>query len=223
MRRGVRPPPPLPPRVHAFTGGPACACVHRCAAACTTLASLVRSHGDSLWRSALGQRLRLEGERGARREWRLLYGVLVGRIEAKGWADDSELDNADEMRHAWWQAEALAFDAASGVVRVRYHGYEDEAEDEWRPLAQLRRYCAKQPASWREAKRSKGEPVEVSWAPPDHPAARWEATVLQVRQHKAKVRFVGFDTSWDTWMPHASDDLFPGRPHDTIALAMEQR
>ena len=55
------------------------------------------------------------------------------------------------------------------------------------------------------------EAVEVAWAPPDHPTARWEAKVIAVRARKAKVRFLGFDASWDTWLPHDSDELFPAR------------
>ena len=50
-----------------------------------------------------------------------------------------------------------------------------------------------------------------AWAPPDHPTARWEAKVIAVRARKAKVRFLGFDASWDTWLPHDSDELFPAR------------
>ena len=115
------------------------------------------------------------------------------------------------MRHAWWQADALAFSAANGLVLVRYRGYEDEGEDEWRPLTQLRPYEERPSALWRSTKRTKGEAVEVAWAPPDHPTARWEAKVIAVRARKAKVRFLGFDASWDTWLPHDSDELFPAR------------
>ena len=53
--------------------------------------------------------------------------------------------------------------------------------------------------------------MEVAWAQPDHPTARWEAKVIAVRARKAKVRFLGFDASWDTWLPHDSDELFPAR------------
>ena len=88
---------------------------------------------------------------------------------------------------------------------------EDEGEDEWRPLTQLRPYEERPSALWRSTKRTKGEAVEVAWAPPDHPTARWEAKVIAVRARKAKVRFLGFDASWDTWLPHDSDELFPPR------------
>ena len=90
-------------------------------------------------------------------------------------------------------------------------GEEDEGEDEWRPLTQLRPYEERPSALWRSTKRTKGEAVEVAWAPPDHPTARWEAKVIAVRARKAKVRFLGFDASWDTWLPHDSDELFPAR------------
>ena len=70
----------------------------------------------------------------------------------------------------------------------------------------------------RARKRAKGEAVEIAWAPPDHPSALWEATIVQVRAHQAKVRFVGFDASWDQWLPHDSEDMFPARPLDGHSL-----
>ena len=105
----------------------------------------------------------------------------------------------------------MAFDAASGLVLARYRGYEDAAEDEWRPLVQLRAFEPHPPSSWRSTKQVKGEMVEVLWAPPDHPTARWEAVVSQVRVNKAQVRFVGFSANWDTWLPHDSKQMFPAR------------
>ena len=186
-----------------------------CAAACAALLEVYTRHRAQLWCSALSRRVRLQGALpGVQRDWQALYRALLGGrdgLEAKGWADDNKLDNADEMRHAWWQADALAFSAANGLVLVRYRGYEDEGEDEWRPLTQLRPYEERPSALWRSTKRTKGEAVEVAWAPPDHPTARWEAKVIAVRARKAKVRFLGFDASWDTWLPHDSDELFPAR------------
>ena len=140
-----------------------------------------------------------------RHDYRALYRSLLaggGHIEATGWADESVLENASEMQYAWWQADALAFDARRGLVRVRYRGYEDDTEDEWRPLSQLRRYEARPSSAWRNTRRTKGEAVEVAWAPPGHRSARWEAEVVDSRPAKAKVRFVGFDASWDMWLAH---------------------
>ncbi|EOD32272.1 hypothetical protein EMIHUDRAFT_123006, partial [Emiliania huxleyi CCMP1516] len=163
-----------------------------CAAACAALLEVYMRHRAQLWCSALSRRVRLQGALpGVQRDWQALYRALLGGrdgLEAKGWADDNKLDNADEMRHAWWQADALAFSAANGLVLVRYRGYEDEGEDEWRPLTQLRPYEERPSALWRSTKRTKGEAVEVAWAPPDHPTARWEAKVIAVRARKAKDR-----------------------------------
>ena len=36
-------------------------------------------------------------------------------VEARGWADDSPLENADEMRHAWWRGRAVAFEYMSRI------------------------------------------------------------------------------------------------------------
>lgn len=112
----------------------------------------------------------------------------------------------------------MAFDVVSGLVLVRYLGYEDATEDEWRPLVQLRAFEPHPPSSWRSTKRMKGEMVEVSWAPPDHPTARWEAVISQIRANKARVRFIGFDASWDTWLPHNAEEMFPARAAACTAL-----
>ena len=46
------------------------------------------------------------------------------------------------MRYAWWRGDVRGFAADTGLVKVRYRGYEDDGEDEWRPLSQLRRHEA---------------------------------------------------------------------------------
>jgi len=71
--------------------------------------------------------------------------------------------NLTQVRYAWWRGDVRGFDAETGLVKVRrprltsprlasprlttpyplkvrYRGYEDDGEDEWRPLTQLRRY-----------------------------------------------------------------------------------
>ena len=198
-----------------------------CAAVCAQLRALYVSHGAHMWRSAFGQRIRIDGPEHTSPpySWRSLYGALGGAngLAAKGWADESELDNADEVRHAWWQADALAFDTSSTRVLVRYRGYEDMEEDKWRPLAQLRRHEEHPPAAWRAAQRLKGEAVEVAWAPPDHPSARWEASVIQSRARKAKVRFAGFDASWDTWLEHDADDMYPAQAESCLQMLLRER
>ena len=37
---------------------------------------------------------------------------------------------------------------------------------------------------------------------------------------QAKVRFTGFEASWDTTIPHGSDEMFPARPLHAHSLAV---
>ena len=164
------------------------------------------------------------------REWGALHALLGGEVEARGWADDSPLENADEMRHAWWRGRAVAFDDAFDDARaqpralLRYRGYEDEAEDEWRPLSQLRPFEAEPSQGWRAAPRAVGEAVEVSWAPDGHPSARWAARVVGVKTPKrglprVNVRYDGFGDDWDEWLRRDDARLSPARPPFCVVTA----
>ena len=68
-----------------------------------------------------------------------------------------------------------------------------------------------------------GDVVEVSWAPPGHPVARWDATVVDTRSASAAARasakpspsnevlvhYTWCADSWDEWLSECSRRIFP--------------
>ena len=115
------------------------------------------------------------------------------------------MPHASEMATAWLRCTAVALDDTQRV-RVRYQGY-TAADDEWRPLSDLRPHCPRVPPGWRAKPRRVGEEVEVSWAPQGHPTCMWEAEVRAVEQKRCQVRFKGFGADWDEWVLRTSTRL----------------
>ena len=73
------------------------------AATCSAAWAIYSAGREQLWRAALGHRLKVSGGP-ADRDWRALHRLLCGTlddgIEARGWADSSELENAAEVCYA---------------------------------------------------------------------------------------------------------------------------
>ena len=97
--------------------------------------------------------------------------------------------------NAWWRCTAVAARGAGAQlsVRVRYAGYEDTEDEEWRAMCDLRRGGAAEAGlrsgAFASMRRCVGEAVEVSAKPTDgHPAALWEASVAEVTEASASIQ-----------------------------------
>ena len=92
------------------------------ATTCSSAWAIYSAGREALWRSALSHRVKVRGGP-ADRDWRALHRLLCATlddgIEALGWADDSNLENAAEVRHAWWRGDVRSYDAETGLVKVR--------------------------------------------------------------------------------------------------------
>ena len=79
---------------------------------------------------------------------------------------------------------------------------------------------------WRRAPRAVDEPVEVSWAVHGHPTAKWEAVIMEVGSRpgrvdhdgQVRVRYTGFERSWDEWIGVRSTRINPRRSHAALRL-----
>lgn len=192
---------------------------------CGRLQDLLRGEtGRLAWHEQLGRVLELEPgwEDGGSACCRSLYRAFSGPLEVQGWADATAVEAGD--MHAWWRCRAVGLrGGGAAAVRVRYDGYRD-TEDEWRVPTDLRRQV--------EPKRSEGgrggfhgrrrrlhESVEVSWAVPGHPAALWEAKVIDAGAARGSlsdricVRYAGHsdDAPDDEWLPGNSRRIRPPR------------
>ena len=113
---------------------------------------------------------------------------------------------------------AAAAAMARVMVSVRWYGYTAK-DDEWRPLDCLRPFSpAEAHSNWRRQRRQPGDLLEVSWAIHGHPAARWEAVVLDVNGDNHPVytdwilvHFEDFSNDWDEWLGASSRRLMPRR------------
>jgi hypothetical protein len=88
-----------------------------------------------------------------------------------------------QWKDSWYRAEVL--ETKPEAWKVRYQGF-DATDDEWVPASRLR---APTPLN-----RKKGDLVEVEWK-----KAWWPATVLEVREDFAFVRYDDFGDEWDEW------------------------
>ena len=55
---------------------------------------------------------------------------------------------------------------------------------------------------------------------PTHTHTCTRTRMLMLTHAQAKVRFTGFEASWDTRMAHGSHELFPARPLHAHSLAV---
>ena len=55
---------------------------------------------------------------------------------------------------------------------------------------------------------------------PTHTHTCTRTRMLTLTHAQAKVRFTGFEASWDTRMAHGSHELFPARPLHAHSLAV---
>ena len=143
-------------------------------------------------------------------------------------ADLPQIDEQREESGAAAAAEGSGAVAAAAaamsrvMVSVRWYGYTAK-DDEWRPLDCLRPFSpAEAHAGWRRERRQPGDLLEVSWAIHGHPAARWEAVVLDVNGEMNGhprgpshdwiwVHFEDFSNDWDEWLGASSRRLMPRR------------
>ena len=102
-----------------------------------------------------------------------LYLLLHGALDARGWANPHEQPGglqAGEM-NAWWRCTAVAARGAGAQlsVRVRYSGYEEAADEEWRAMCDLRRGGAAEAGlrsgAFASMRRRVGEAIEVAAIP----------------------------------------------------------
>ena len=211
------------------------------ACSCTAARGLVYRNATELWRGRLAHAgikvddSLLASPYAAQINFRELQRCLGtpggGRRELEVQGLSTNVDNAGERR-AWWRCEAVGVavrvvDSVTAqmvlMVRVHTRGY-PESDDEWRPFEALRPQSEVAVAAWRRQKRHVDELCEVSWAPRGHPAARWEAVVLNLfvlkdTQNKVLypavgVRYESFADAWDEGIKEDSRRLYPRRSDD---------
>lgn len=202
---------------------------------CAEFWDLMRQNERRYWLLHLRQRhIKVAMDEDAPVNLRSLYNLCFTPddcprlLEAQGMS--VQQPNVGEER-SWWKATPVGFQVSmrpepAVAVTVRFQGYQPD-DVEVRSLDKLRRLQgSSELLEWRRAPRAVDEPVEVSWAVHGHPTAKWEAVIMEVGSRpgrvdhdgQVRVRYTGFERSWDEWIGVRSTRINPRRSHAALRL-----
>jgi hypothetical protein len=97
-----------------------------------------------------------------------------------------------EWHGSWYPAQVL--DQRGDQRLIRYVGY-DARWDEWVGPTRRRSLGAGNPVVIAAGQWRVGDPIEVEWG-----STWWPATVLEINAASTKIRYDGYDASWDEWV-----------------------